>query len=83
MFHIVEFHADGGQMCVFGRRSFGDFEESKQFADKIRSEPDHSCGPESVRTFTSETDLGNEGYGYPMLANAARGTDGSARSILE
>ena len=72
MYHIVEFHADGGQMCVPGRRSFSDPEAARQFAERKRLEPDHTCGPKSVRTYTSETDLGNDGEEYPMLANSGR-----------
>ena len=41
MYYIVEFHADGGQMCVSGRRFFTDPEKGKQFANKMRTEPDH------------------------------------------
>ncbi|MDO8621499.1 MAG: hypothetical protein Q7R31_04455 [Candidatus Levybacteria bacterium] len=69
MYYIVEFHADGGQMCVPGHRSFADLEKAKQFAEKMRSELGHTCGPESVREYTSETDLGNEGFIYPEIAN--------------
>lgn len=72
MYHIVEFHADGGQMCVPGRRSFSDPEEARRFAERMCSEPDHTCGPQSVRIYTSETDPGNEGYEYPMIANSGR-----------
>ena len=72
MYHIVEFHADGGQMCVPGRRSFPNPEEASKFAERMRSEPEHTCGPESVRTYTSETDPGNEGHEYPMIANSGR-----------
>lgn len=61
MYHIVEFHADGGQMCVRGHRSFADPEKARQFAEKMRSEPGHTCGPASVREYTSETELRNEG----------------------
>ena len=72
MLYVVEFHADGGQMCVSGHRSFTDPEKAKQFADKMRSEPDHTCGPESVREYVSDTDLGNEGAIYPEVANIGR-----------
>lgn len=72
MHHIVEFHADGGQMCVSGRRSFTDPEKARQFAEQMRSEPGHTCGPASVREYTSETDLGNEGAIYPEIANIGR-----------
>lgn len=68
-YHIVDFHADGGQMCVPGRRSFTDPEEAGQFAEKMRREPGHVCGPNSVKEYTSETDLGNEGAVYPGVAN--------------
>ena len=64
MYHVVDFHADGGQMCAPGRRSFANPEEARQFADHMRLTPGHTCGPESVREYTSETDLGNEGNTY-------------------
>jgi len=48
MYHVVEFHADGGQMCVPGHRSFTNPEKAKQFADQMRSEPEHTCGSKSV-----------------------------------
>ncbi|TSC89546.1 MAG: hypothetical protein G01um10143_36 [Parcubacteria group bacterium Gr01-1014_3] len=72
MYYIIEFHADGGQMCIPGRRAFSDPEAAKKFAERMRSEPDHTCGLESVKEFVSETDLGNEGEIYPILANAGR-----------
>ena len=72
MYHIVKFHADGGQMCVPGHRSFTNSEEAARFAERMRSAPGHTCGPESVRTYTSEVDLGNEGYEYPLIANSGR-----------
>lgn len=72
MYYIVEFHADGGQMCVAGRRSFNDPVEARRFADRMRSEPGHTCGPKSVRTYISETNPENEGYEYPMIANSGR-----------
>lgn len=64
MYHIVEFHADGGQACVPGRRTFTDPEAAKQFAKRMREEPGHTCGPQSVKESTSETDLGNKGMIY-------------------
>ena len=79
MYHIVEFHADGGQMCVPGRRSFDDSEEARRFAEKKRSEPGHSCGSKSVKEFTSETDLGDEGTIYPEIANTGRKVKGIKR----
>lgn len=70
MYHIVEFHADGGQMCVPGLRSFEDPEEASQFAEKerMRDEEGHTCS-DSVKTYASETSLGNEGVIYPEIAN--------------
>lgn len=72
MYHIVEFHADGGQMCMPGRRSFDDPEKAKQFAERMRSEPGHNCGPTSVKEHTSKTDPGDEGAIYPEIANIGR-----------
>lgn len=71
MYHIVEFHADGGQVCSFGRKSFGDPKEAKEFAKKMRSEPGHSC-KDSVKEYISETYIGNEGAIYPAVANLGR-----------
>lgn len=72
MYHIVEFHADGGQMCVNGRRSFDDPEEADQFAERMRPEPNHYCGPESVKTFETEEILEDMGAIYPEIANIGR-----------
>lgn len=66
MFHIVEFHADGGQMCVAGRRSFTDPGKARQFAEKMKAEPGHTCGPESVREYTSDVGFGDDGCVYPV-----------------
>jgi hypothetical protein len=74
MYHIVHFHADGGQMCVPGRRVFTNQAEADAFADEMRNEPDHRCGPESVTQEESETDPGDLGMIYPELANMRRST---------
>jgi hypothetical protein len=67
-YYIVHFHADGGQMCVPGRRVFTDRAEADAFADRMRKEPDHACGPESMRQEEAETDPGNLGVIYPGRA---------------
>ena len=63
-YHVVEFHADGGQMCVEGRRVFTDEAQADGFAERMRNEEGHSCGPESVRQYKSETSPGGEGDIY-------------------
>jgi hypothetical protein len=59
-------------MCVPGRRVFTNQAEADAFADEMRNEPDHRCGPESVTQEESETDPGNSGVIYPGLANIGR-----------
>ncbi len=54
MYHIVHFHADGGQMCGPGVRCFDDPVKASQFADKQRNVPGHTC-KDSVREEISET----------------------------
>ena len=72
MFHIVEFHADGGQMCVPGVRCFENKVEADSFAERLRNEPGHSCGPASVRQRESERSIENHGVIYPGVANMGR-----------
>lgn len=72
MYYNVEFHADGGQICVRGLRSFDNRDDARRFAKWIRKEPDHTCGAGSVKEFTSETKLDNEGEIYPRIANILR-----------
>lgn len=64
MYHVVEFHADGGQMCVPGRRVFTEKPVADSFAEQMRNEEGHSCGPESVRQYESFTDPGKLGDMY-------------------
>lgn len=70
--YIVEFHADGGQMCVPGRRVFVHKHEADRFAEAMRNEPGHICGPESVTQYESDDPLPNEGHIYPTIANLGR-----------
>lgn len=70
--YIVEFHADGGQMCISGRRVFVQKYEADRFAEAMRSEPGHSCGPESVTQYESAEPLSIEGDLYPTIANLGR-----------
>ncbi|MDP1629510.1 MAG: hypothetical protein Q8L57_02725 [bacterium] len=72
MFHIVEFHGDGGQMCVLGRRVFTDPSLAEKFADEKRNEQGHNCGPKSVRLYTSEISMENIGQEYPTIAGTNR-----------
>jgi hypothetical protein len=72
MFYIVEFHADGGQMCVPGIRCFDSVEKANAFAERLRNEPGHTCGPNSVRQRESETPIENHGVVYPGVANMGR-----------
>lgn len=72
MYYVVEFHADGGQMCVDGRRVFTDPVEASRFAAQRRAEPGHFCGPESVREYATDVRPDEEGYIYPMVANQGR-----------
>jgi hypothetical protein len=75
---IVHFHADGGQTCIPGRRVF-DFPEKKQealdFADKMRKEPNHACGSDSVSIEISQTNPGDFGKLYPAVADVGRHTE--------
>ncbi len=72
MFHVVHFHADGGQACIPGRRVFTDKKTADDFADRMRTEPDHLCGSESVRQEESEINPGDKGMIYPELAVIGR-----------
>lgn len=67
IWHIVDFHADGGQACMNGRRCFEDSEKAHKFAERMRKEPEHLCGPESVSEYTSEERLENIGLVYPKV----------------
>lgn len=67
MYYIVEYCADGGQMCVPGRRVFTSESEQKQFAERERAKSGHLHGPESVKEYTAEVDPGNEGYEYSFF----------------
>ncbi|MBI3590584.1 MAG: hypothetical protein HY094_04305 [Candidatus Melainabacteria bacterium] len=72
IYHIVNFHADGGQACVPGRRCFENPTNAHTFAKVMREESGHKCGPKSVEQFTSDTPLENEGYIYPAIAQLGR-----------
>lgn len=72
MFHIVAFHADGGQMCIPGLRCFDTVEAANDFAERLRNEPGHSCGPQSVKQYESETSIPGRGIVYPGVANMGR-----------
>lgn len=72
IYHIVEFHADGGQMCVPGIRCFDDVEKANSFADRLRNEPGHTCGPQSVRQYESNDPVPDHGVIYPGVANMGR-----------
>lgn len=71
-FHVVEFHADGGQACTFGRRIFDNVVEAEHFEKRMRNEPDHLCGPESVKTFSTEERKSDSGEIYPNVASSVR-----------
>lgn len=75
-YHIVKFHADGGQMCVPGIRCFTDKWEADKLAEHLRTEVGHSCGPQSVQQYESETPIDNDGVIYPGVANMGRNTLG-------
>jgi hypothetical protein len=49
---VVEFHADGGQACVLGRRVFNDPVEAGRFAQRCRDEKGHTCR-DSVREYVA------------------------------
>jgi hypothetical protein len=72
MFYIVTFHADGGQMCIGGLRCYETQKEADDFAARMRAEPGHSCGPQSVKQWESERWLSNIGVVYPGVANMGR-----------
>jgi len=75
-YYIVEFHADGGQMCVPGIRCFVNKDEADKLAEYLRTEPGHTCGPQSVRQYESESPVENDGVIYPGVANMGRNTLG-------
>lgn len=68
IYHIVDFHADGGQMCVPGRRCYEDPKKASEFAKEMRAEVGHTCGAESVTEYTADKPLKNEGHIYPTIA---------------
>jgi hypothetical protein len=68
MYYIVHFHADGGQMCVPGRRVFLDSGQALAFFNRCATEKDHTC-INSVRMEASKTNPGDEGEIYPAVAN--------------
>lgn len=68
MFYIVEFHADGGQMCVPGRRVFLDSGLALSFFTACATEKNHTCGAKSVNMTASETNPGDDGEIYPAVA---------------
>lgn len=76
IYHIVKFHADGGQACIPGIRCFTDKSKADAFAEYLRAEPGHTCGPESVRQSESETSTEDKGIVYPGVANMGRTTLG-------
>jgi hypothetical protein len=49
--HVVEFHAWEGEdgYCGKGTRAFEDHRDAWQLASILRDEPNHVCGPDSVR----------------------------------
>lgn len=53
MFYYVDFHADGGQACVPGRRRFNDPDEAEEFSLLMASEEGHTC-KNDVRFYESE-----------------------------
>lgn len=59
-YYIVEFHADGGQACIPGRRVFTDKNAAERFKSVMEKEPGHHCR-DSVRLTISDIDPGNEG----------------------
>jgi hypothetical protein len=59
MFYIVNFHADGGQACIPGRRVFTNAEKALKFAERMRNEPGHTC-ENSVSLITSDTYPGDD-----------------------
>ncbi|GEM_PF-6321658 len=61
MYHIVHFHADGGQDCVPGVRSFDDKESADAFAKQMRAEVGHTC-IDSVFQETSATQISSHGH---------------------
>lgn len=42
-YHVVHFHADGGNKCAEGRRTFTSKPVADQFAELMRVEPGHTC----------------------------------------
>jgi hypothetical protein len=75
-YHIVKFHADGGQMCVPGIRCFTDKAKADELAEYLRTESGHSCGLQSVQQCESERPIENDGIIYPGVANMGRDTLG-------
>lgn len=67
-YYVVHFHADGGQCCSPGHRTFKNKNDAKAFAERMKAEPGHSCGPKSVKIQKSKDDKGSSGVIYPGIA---------------
>lgn len=67
IYYVVHFHADGGVVCIPGRRVFTDPERANAFANYMRDEPGHLCGSESVSIEETDHDPGNTGRLYPEM----------------
>jgi len=71
-YYVVHFHADGGQMCVPGHKTFTDKKRAESFLQTMRDEPGHNCGSDSAWMEATTEDMGSEGIVYPGLAMSGR-----------
>ena len=68
---IVDFHADGGQTCVPGRRVFEDKSSAREFfkREDDRHPNEHYC-TNATRIYESkDARLKDEGYRYPYVCS--------------
>ena len=57
----VSFHADGGQACIGGLRTFTNTQDAIGFAQHRMEEPGHFCGPSSVKIFLTDKEYSSRG----------------------
>jgi len=69
MRYVVEYHADGGQMCVPGRRVFKIESRAQAFEKKMMNEKGHTC-KNSVKLIATLKFVEDEGDMYPDVAGS-------------
>lgn len=65
-YFVVHFHADGGQMCIPGRRVFTDRVAADQFADRMLADTDHYC-TDHTRVVETDTPVDSCGDIYTYV----------------